>query len=86
LWEWLKKTGLAAMLGPLFLPKYKFTTWAMPIVEGGDLMIRKNLVNIIGIVILVIIAVVSTMIFTNDYNYVEPDVVYEFTNKNIDWD
>ena len=49
-------------------------------------MIRKNLVNIIGIVILVIIAVVSTMIFTNDYNYVEPDVVYEFTNKNIDWD
>jgi len=49
-------------------------------------MIKKNLVNIIGIVILAIIMAVSAVIFTNDYNYVEPDCYYEFTNKNISWD
>ena len=49
-------------------------------------MIKKNLVNIIGIVVLAIIMAVSAVIFTNDYNHVEPDVVYEFTNKYISWD
>lgn len=49
-------------------------------------MTRRTMVNIIGIIVLIAIMVVSAVKFTNSYNYVEPDVVYEFTNKYIEWD